>query len=488
MADTVAVPTQPTIPSIEAVKDAPVADLSTYDIDKALTQTAAQASAPLPSPYSQGAVPAQPYVKPIQPREQQPQHQPLTNSAYDIKHARRQNSFADLSNMVGNAVQKHEQQKQDQLKNKLVDVMQAKQNVHNAETVLSDPNADPNSKALAQKVFDANKKNLGDILKDPKNAKALAKSLDISYVDPEKNKTPEVQAGIAAAKEVKAAGQYNAANPQDAAVAKLSKDLQSTAPKPDVKQESRADAALAKDMPTIQNNPQYAAAVTQRDAAQKALIPIAGKIIDANSKALLQQYKDGNARATELFKATTTMQQDYFKAVAAADRLTAADKNALARVGAEGANLVRAINARAAATIGVTGDPRIDVPTREKLGSTELAKQDADIKGAGAALSNLLTEQGATGVSDGDKQQLTAKIKLAQDALTQLQNTRAATAQKLFPNDVAKQAPSTNTPEPDGFWSTLFKSFSATSDSEPVGNTTDQADDTDTDPDKYGNN
>src|SRR5271154_3352312 len=204
----------PQIPDI-VVQQAPQQNLQ---LDDALSQVAAQATAKLPSPYTQEYTQQAPHIQPVrQFNPQNDQQRPLGQGSAQLKHTQNMNALASLSNMVGRAGQAIAQKKQDQLKMDLTDVMQAKQNAENAQVVLQQ---DPNNK-LAQQVLAANKKRLNDILSDPKKQKGLAKALDISFTNPEDNKTPEVQAGQQAMAQVKQAGQYNASNPQEAQVARL---------------------------------------------------------------------------------------------------------------------------------------------------------------------------------------------------------------------------------------------------------------------------
>src|SRR5271154_935984 len=209
-----ATPAVPQIPDI-VVQQAPQQNLQLND---ALSQVAAQATAKLPSPYTQEYTQQSPRIQPVrQFTPQNDQQRPLGQGSAQLKHTQNMNALASLSNMVGRAGQAIAQKKQDQLKMDLTDVMQAKQNAENAQVVLQQ---DPNNK-LAQQVLAANKKRLNDILSDPKKQKGLAKALDISFTNPEDNKTPEVQAGQQAMAQVRQAGQYNASNPQEAQVARL---------------------------------------------------------------------------------------------------------------------------------------------------------------------------------------------------------------------------------------------------------------------------
>src|SRR5271163_1305506 len=289
----------PQIPDI-VVQQAPQQNLQLND---ALSQVAAQANAPLPAMYSQGVTPQEPRIRPVpQFTPLNTNQRPIGGGSAQLKHTQNMNALASLANMVGRAGQAIAQKKQDQLKMDLTDVMQAKQNAENAQVVLQQ---DPNNK-LAQQVLAANKKRLNDILSDPKKQKGLAKALDISFTNPEDNKTPEVQAGQQAMAQVRQAGQYNASNPQEAAVAKMAANGgKATPPASQQSQQPRsatpyADQAMARDLPALAANPQYAPAVAQQQAAQKALwTNIIPKAIQAQvdmQKTALQQ-NSANARA-----------------------------------------------------------------------------------------------------------------------------------------------------------------------------------------------
>src|SRR5271154_4842049 len=213
----------PQIPDIQ-VQSAPQ---QSEALDNALSQVSQMATAPLPSPYTQVSQPVQPNLPQIQhTAPMNANTQPISNQVQDLKRARHQNALASMSNAIHGAVEQWQQVKQDKLKTKLVDVMQGQQNVANAQSVLQQ---DPNNK-MAQGVLAANKKRLNDILSDPKNQKEMQKALDISFVDPSKNKTPEVQAFQQAHKEVQQAGPFNAGNPAEAQVAQLASRPQAARP------------------------------------------------------------------------------------------------------------------------------------------------------------------------------------------------------------------------------------------------------------------
>src|SRR5271163_1848744 len=231
----------PQIPDI-VVQQAPQQNLQLND---ALSQVAAQATAKLPSLYTQEYTQQAPHIQPVkQFTPQNDQQRPLGQGSAQLKHTQNMNALASLSNMVGRAGQAIAQKKQDQLKMDLTDVMQAKQNAENAQTVLQQ---DPNNK-LAQQVLAANKKRLNDILSDPKKQKGLAKALDISFTNPEDNKTPEVQAGQQA--------RVLSGAPGSAQAAPAPQQQQQTQRAAQPQQQPRsatpyADQAIARDLPAL---------------------------------------------------------------------------------------------------------------------------------------------------------------------------------------------------------------------------------------------
>jgi hypothetical protein len=318
----------------------------------------------------------------------------MTNQATSVKSARQKNNFAAIGNTIGQVVNKYEQQKQDKLKDKIADVMKAKQQVANANSVLQMPGATQEQKDLANKVLAANTKKINDVMSDPKDAKQMAKAFDISYSDPDKNKTPEVAAGIAAHKEFQAAGPYTADNPQEAAVAKLAQGVSTSAPTAtnlnfgapaapkaiSVSQANpRAAAVLAKDMPSIVANPQYAAALKQKEDAQKQYMTLAPAVINAQARASVAAFNAGNAAARLQYKATTDMQRTAYEAAARAQNITTEAKAAMARVIQEGANQQRDIMAHAEAATGITANPALNAEVKQHLGNTAIAQLDTSM-------------------------------------------------------------------------------------------------------------
>ena len=209
MADNAAVPATPEVAPITMPGAAPE-PAAVPGLDEAFAQAQATINAPMPSQIIQGTDQAQPHMPAALPQyaPKSTDNRPMGTTLGDKRRAAIKNDFAAMGNALGKAVQGYEQQKQDKLKDKIVDVMKAKQQVAYANSVLQRPGATQEQKDLANKVLAANTKRINDVMSDPKDAKQMAKAFDISYSDPDKNKTPAVAAGIAAHKEVQAAGPY----------------------------------------------------------------------------------------------------------------------------------------------------------------------------------------------------------------------------------------------------------------------------------------
>jgi len=324
MADNAAVPATPEVANITQPGAAP-ASAAVPGLDDAFAQAQATLNAPMPSKVIQGTDQAQPHMPAALPQYEpkSTDNRPMGTTLGDKKRAAIKNDFASMGNALGKAVQGYEQRKQDTLKDQIVAVMKAKQQVANANSVLQNPNADQVSKDKANNVLALNTKRIQDLMTE-KNAKQMAKAFDISYSDPDKNKNPNVAAGLAAHKEFQAAGPYTADNPQEAAVAKLAQGTSTSAPTAtnlnlgaptapkaiSVSQANpRAAAVLAKDMPSIEANPQYAAALKQKEDAQKQYMTLAPKVIEQSTarinnaaKAAIQAQKDALAVGLEKSK------------------------------------------------------------------------------------------------------------------------------------------------------------------------------------------
>jgi len=442
----------------------------------------------MPSQIIQGTDQAQPHIPAALPQYEpkSTDNRPMGPTLGDKKRAAIKNDFASIGNALGKAVQGYEQRKQDTLKDQIVDVMKAKQQVANANSVLQMPGATQEQKDLANKVLAANTKRIQDLMTE-KNAKQMAKAFDISYSDPDQNKTPEVAAGIAAHKEVQAAGPYTADNPQEAAVAKLAQgdhiDVQN--PKSAQPANPRATAVLAKDMPTIEANPQYAAALKQKEDAQKQYMTLAPHIIDAKAKASLAAFNAGNAATRLQYKATTDMQRTAYDATMRRADLAMQDKAAMARVIQEGANQQRAIMARAEAAMGVTANPALNAEVKQHLGNMAIAQLDTAID----TISKNRDARDTAEKTGTPAQQAASQAKNAvlddfdRTRLAQLAAQRANMQAEFFPGVTGNGAPAVGGVENAG------ATTGPTTPIIPVGNDTDQPTATDTsDPDTNPNN
>jgi len=391
MADNAAVPATPEVANIAQPGAAPET-AAVPGLDEAFQQAQATLNAPMPSRVIQGTDQAQPHMPAALPQYEpkSTDNRPMGTTLGDKKRAAIKNDFASMGNALGKAVQGYEQRKQDTLKDQIVAVMKAKQQVANANSVLQNPNADQVSKDKANNVLALNTKRIQDLMTE-KNAKQMAKAFDISYSDPDKNKNPNVAAGLAAHKEFQAAGPYTADNPQEAAVAKLAQGTSTSAPTAtnlnlgaptapkaiSVSQANpRAAAVLAKDMPSIEANPQYAAALKQKEDAQKQYMTLAPAVIDNKAKAQLQAYKDGNAAVRAQYKAVDAALIEGFNAAQRAQNITTENKAAMARVLQEGANQQRDIMAHAEAAMGITANPALNAEVKQHLGNTAIAQLD----------------------------------------------------------------------------------------------------------------
>jgi len=141
----------------------------------------------------------------------------------------------------------------------------------------------------------------------------------------------------------------------------------------------RAAAVLAKDMPSIEANPQYAAALKQKEDAQKQYMTLAPAVINAQARASVAAFNAGNAAARLQYKATTDMQRTAYEAAARAQNITTESKAAMARVIQEGANQQRDIMAHAEAAMGITANPALNAEVKQHLGNTAIAQLDTSM-------------------------------------------------------------------------------------------------------------
>lgn len=384
---------EPQVPSIAPVTTAPAGPGE--DISALLGQVAQQATQQLPPQYTQGTTIAQPRVQPVQQYQQQNENrQPLNNQATSLRQARTQNAFASLANVVGKAGQAIQEKKQNLLKEDLKTVMSAKENIANAQAVLQQ---DPNN-AMAKGVLAANQKQLEAILTDPKKQKQLTKALDISFTDMDKNKSPEIKAYQDAMKEYKESGVFNANNPAEAKIAaqaggasggqQQSQQPQSATP--------HADAATAKDLPNIQNNPQYAAALKQREDAQKQLTQyVLPRMVTAEAQKQIQAAKDGNAAARAEYTAVMKFNEEAMKLIGAKELQSQKAKDAMqlqVRRDVDAmARTVTEVNAR----LKIASDKRLDPANNMKLKTEALDKVDQSMKAITAERMSISTQLSA---------------------------------------------------------------------------------------------
>ena len=436
----------PTVPSIQAPQVAPVSQSGAADV---IGQIAAQANAPLPSPYSQGTQLAQPRSVPNVPQFTTGTPVRPTGTNPQQQQTKKNNGIGSLLSLVGGAVNKIEQNKQDRLKDDIKNVMSAKQNVANAQQVLQQ---DPNNK-IAQGVLAANKKQLEAILTDPKKAKQIQKAMDISFTDMDKNKTPEIKAFQEAVKEHKAAGAFNSDNPAEHQVAQLASKGASdgNAPKPVAQPQAQpqqpaqaqpaarsatpyADAALAKDQKTIENNPQYAAALAQKQAAQKQLTQyVIPKMIQAESAAQMQAIKEGNTNARAEYKAATDLQKQYQGDIAKAALADANNAAAMRRVAMRNANSLAETTMKVNASLKIADDNRLGKENQTKIKTDALGAVDKDINTVNQSIlaaGKKVLDINASAATPQQKQEQLKQVELQKkmdtDYLMQLQKMRAS--------------------------------------------------------------
>lgn len=499
----------PTIPNIQSMGGVPQAPdtAGAGSIDSILAPILARANAPLPSQTTAVNTPNQPNVPtPHQFTTGRPTNQqPISGDVQDKKRARHQNAMANAANAIGKAGQMIQQKKQDAVKNDVTQVLQSQQNIANAQQVLQN---DPNN-AMAKNVLQANTKRLNDILSDPKKQKIVGKAFDISFTNPEKNKTPEIQAGQAAVAEFKKAGVFNSDNPDEHAIAILANGNTqgsgpqglapgsngqqvptaqpqgggATPPKQQApvgaaspgssaqvtSQTPYADQFLAKGTtPSLQENPAYAPAVAAQQAAQKTLATLLPKIIDNQAKLTLQQYKDGNAATRQEYKVYTDLAKDQFQA-------TLKEHEEAQRIGGElkihaADNASRAaIAAAGRAQALMLSQMRIDATLKNldsKLLSADqkkaMAKQmkDETDKNLGTATTDLGKLQTAMGQAKAQGDDATAKS-VQSDINRQQQLVEMYQKQSMQTHGVSEKLdkpPDAESSKP-GFFSRMFSSI-----------------------------
>lgn len=255
------------------------------DIGSLMKQLNIMPNAPTAPQFTSAPSPAmEPHVRvPFNRPMANNNRQPLSNQATSLKQARRQNRFAEITNVVNQYTQHAEQQKMADLKTDITNLTRAQSQVANAKIVLGDKEASPETKQAAQEVLKTNTDYINGLLKDPKKRKEISKAFDISFTDPSQNNTPEVKAGQAAIKDANAAQKQglSANTPAEKVV-----DDHINKPKtPDY-----AEQFMSKQPQQLGANPIYEQQLKQFTDQQKyATQYIIPKIIDQQTKSMTAQ-------------------------------------------------------------------------------------------------------------------------------------------------------------------------------------------------------
>lgn len=320
-----ATPTIPTLPT-----SAPQISVSQPSgEDTAIADLLKGINAPVTAPSTiLGTAPLQPARVP-QPRVVAPPTPtvPMGPGASYQKQASKVAGIKGILNAVSRVGAAVENRKNEVLTHNIKTIMDAQQQISNAQQVLS---VDPNN-ANAKKVIADNKGVVEALLSDPKTNKQISKAFDISFVDPTKNDTPEIKAGQKAVQqhnESQKAG-MTADNPAEAAVQKqaqaLSQAQESQAAQQKMAQAGAtrptqvpsatqvatgarsstpyADQFLSKQPSTIEANPQYAEQVKAQQELQKAVLP---RVITGIMQQQMQGAKDQAAAERENLRAQTS--------------------------------------------------------------------------------------------------------------------------------------------------------------------------------------
>lgn len=203
---------------------------------------------------------------------------PITGQVADVKRARRENAVGGVVNSLNQFTRQFEQKHIENVTHDVNTLMNAQQQIDNANAVLQNPSSSEQDKKNAQGVMDQNKKISERMLSDPKTRKTMQKAFDISFTDPEKNNTPEVKAMQAAKAKFDSAKQagldYN--TPEERKIGELANNP------PQEQQQRRmitagtnesktpyADQFFKSQMQGLAANPSYAPAVKQLEEQQK---------------------------------------------------------------------------------------------------------------------------------------------------------------------------------------------------------------------------
>jgi hypothetical protein len=152
-----------------------------------------------------------------------------------------------------------------------------------------------------------------------------------------------------------------------------------------------ADAALAKDMPTMEMNPQYQAALAQKAVAQKQYMAALPSIIKADSASTLANAKAGNAQALAVFK----------------------DSNALTKQAMEDADKLKTVNN--------------EIAGRAKVQAMRDSTERADTTARIASLEKIATNRNLTAENiAGIKKNISSDIQTEVNKATTQKNTSHA--------------------------------------------------------------
>jgi hypothetical protein len=202
----------------------------------------------------------------------------------------------------------------------------------------------------------------------------------------------------------------------------------------------RAAAVLAKDMPSIEANPQYAAALKQKEDAQKQYMTLAPAVINNKAKASLAAYTAGNAATRLQYKAITDMQRAGFEATQRAQNITAEAKAAMARVLAERTSQQMAIMTHAEAAAGVSSNPNLNAMVKQKLGNDELGRIDTYMDGIQREQLALEVENNTQGTSAEQIAKNNIQYQFNIGRLNQIAAQRANIQAQFFPDVTGQSA------------------------------------------------
>jgi hypothetical protein len=193
-------------------------------------------------------------------------------------------------------------------------------------------------------------------------------------------------------------------------------------------------------MPSIEANPQYAAALKQKEDAQKQYMTLAPHVIDAQAKASVAAYNAGNAAARLQYKATTDMQRSAYEAAARAQNVTTEAKAAMARVIQEGANQQRDIMAHAEAAMGISSNPALNAEVKQHLGNTAITALDTSMDTLTKNQLALEVENNTQGTSADQITQNNIIYQFNATRLKQLAAQRANMQAQFFPDVTGQSA------------------------------------------------